>query len=199
MKTKLLLSLIFAVATANAATISFSNFDSGSFAGIAIVDSSGSALGVTSTAQVGYFSDEASVSTGDFTSWVGFGAAANFGGGYDIAGLYSADASASTAGASNFIGKAITTLITSASGTEYLVAKSNQTFGQDNPLFTATYNLFSDSGTSYLFGGTAGPSVDYGTGAQASVATAAAVPEPSTYATLAGLLALGLVMLRRRG
>lgn len=179
MKTKLILSLIFAVATANAATISFSNFDSGSFAGTVIVDSSGSSLGLTSTAQVGYFSDETSASAGDFTSWVAFGAAANFGAGYDIPGLYSADASASTAGASSFIGQAITTFITNSAGTEYLVAKSNQTFGQDNPLFTATYNLFSDSGTSYLFGGTAGPSVDYGTGAQASVATAA-VPEPST-------------------
>ena len=198
MKTKLILSLIFAVATANAATISFSNFDSGSFAGLAIVDSAGTSLGLSSTAQVGYFTDEAAVGGGDFTSWVGFGAAANFGAGYDIAGLYSADASASTAGASSFIGQAITTFITNAAGTEYLVAKSNQTFGQDNPLFTATYNLLSDSGTSYLFGGTAGPSVDYGTGAQSSVATAA-VPEPSTYATLAGLIALGFVMLRRRG
>jgi len=196
MKTKLILSLIFAVATANAATITFTNIDS-SFAGTAIVDSAGSALGLTSTAQVGYFSDETSASAGDFTSWVGFGTG-SFGAGYDIAGLYNVEVSASTAGASSFIGQAITTFITNSAGTEYLVAKSNQTFGQDNPLFTATYNLFSDSGTSYLFGGTAGPSVDYGAGAQASVATAA-VPEPSTYATLAGLLALGFVMLRRRG
>ena len=161
MKTKLILSLILAVATANAATISFSNFDSGSFAGTAIVDSSGSSLGLTSTAQVGYFSDETSASAGDFTSWVGFGTG-GFGAGYDIAGLYNVEASTSTAGASSFIGQAITTFITNSAGTEYLVAKSNQTFGQDNPLFTATYNLFSDSGTSYLFGGTAGPSVDYG-------------------------------------
>ena len=197
MRTKLILSLIFAVATANAATISFSNFDSGSFAGLVIVDSSDAALGLTSTAQVGYFTDEAAVGGGDFASWVGFGAAANFGAGYSIDGLFAADASASTAGASSFIGQAITTFITNSTGDEYLVAKSGQTFGQDNPLFTATYNLFTDS-TTYLFGGASGSAVDFGTGPQSSVATQA-VPEPSTYATLAGLLALGFVMLRRRG
>jgi hypothetical protein len=196
MKTKLILSLIFAVATANAATISFSNIDSG-FDGISIVDSSGVSLATTSTAQVGYFTDEAAVGSGDFASWVGFGAAANFGAGYDYAGLYTADASASTAGSSSFIGKAITTFITNVAGNEYLVAKSSTTFGQDNPLFTASYNLAADA-TTYLFGGAAGPSVDYGLGAKPSVATQA-VPEPSTYATLAGLLALSFVMLRRRG
>jgi hypothetical protein len=61
MKTKLVLSLIFAVASANAATISFSNYDSGSFAGLAIVDSSDTLLGLTSTAEIGYFSDESLV------------------------------------------------------------------------------------------------------------------------------------------
>jgi hypothetical protein len=143
------------------------------------------------------FTDEAAVGSGDFASWVGFGAAANFGAGYDYAGLYTADASASTAGSSSFIGKAITTFITNVAGNEYLVAKSSTTFGQDNPLFTASYNLAADA-TTYLFGGAAGPSVDYGLGAKPSVATQA-VPEPSTYATLAGLLALSFVMLRRRG
>jgi hypothetical protein len=197
MKTKLALSLIFAVASANAATISFSNFDSGSFAGLVIVDSSNNSLGLTSTAEVGFFSDEALASVGDFTTWNSFGSVANFGAGFDIPGLYSGDASASTAGASAFIGQSITTLITNSAGTEYLVAKSDQTFGQDNPLFTATVNIFSDSNISYLFGGSAGSSVDFGTGPQSSIQTAA-VPEPSAYALLGGLLALGCVMLRRR-
>ena len=197
MKTKLALSLIFAVASANAATISFSNFDSGSFAGLVIVDSSNNSLGLTSTAEVGYFSDEALAQAGDFTTWNSFGSVANFGAGFDIPGLYSGDASASTAGASPFIGQSITTLITSASGSEYLVAKSDQTFGQDSPLFTATVNIYSDSGITYLFGGTAGSSVDFGTGPQSSIQTAA-VPEPSAYALLGGLFALTCVMLRRR-
>ena len=199
MKTKLALSLIFAVASANAATISFSNYDSGSFAGLAIVDSSNNSLGLTSTAQIGYFSDESLVASGDFSTWVSFGSAANFGAGFDIAGLFGGDASASTAGTSAFIGKNITTFITNSTGTEYLVAKSAQTFGQDNPLFTATINLFSDTNISYLFGGSAGASVDYGLGAQSSIQTAAVVvPEPSAYALLGGLLALTCVMLRRR-
>ena len=197
MKTKLALSLIFAVASANAATISFSNFDSGTFAGLAIVDSSNNLLGTASTAEVGFFSDEALASVGDFTTWNSFGSVASFGAGYDLAGVYSGDASSSTAGASSFIGQSITTLITSASGSEYLVAKSSQTFGQDNPLFTATVNIYSDSGITYLFGGTAGSSVDFGTGPQSSIQTAA-VPEPSAYALLGGLLALTCVMLRRR-
>ena len=197
MKTKLALSLIFAVASANAATISFSNFDSGSFAGLAIVDSSNNMLGTSSFAQVGFFSDEAQAATGDFTSWNPFGTAASFGGGYELPSIYGGDASSSTAGASAFIGQSITTLITSASGSEYLVAKSAQTFGQDNPLYTATVNLYSDSDITYLFGGIAGSAVDYGTGPQSSIQTSA-VPEPSAYALLGGLLALGCVMLRRR-
>lgn len=198
MKTKLVLSLIFAVASANAATISFSNYDSGSFAGLAIVDSSDTLLGLTSTAEIGYFSDESLVASGDFTTWVSFGSAANFGAGFDITGLFGGDTSTSTAGTSAFIGKNITTFITNSSGTEYLVAKSAQTFGQDNPLFTADINLFSDTNISYLFGGSAGASVDYGTGPQSSIQTAAVVPEPSAYALLGGLLALTCVMLRRR-
>ena len=197
MKTKLALSLIFAVASANAATISFSNFDSGTFAGLAIVDSSNNLLGTSSTAEVGFFSDEALAAAGDFTTWNSFGSVANFGAGYDLSGVYSGDASSSTAGASAFIGQSITTLITSASGSEYLVAKSAQTFGQDNPLFTATVNLYSDSDITYLFGGIAGSAADYGVGLQSSIQTAA-VPEPSAYALLGGLLALGCVMLRRR-
>jgi hypothetical protein len=197
MKTKLALSLIFAVASANAATISFSNFDSGSFAGLAIVDSSNNLLGTSSTAEVGFFSDEAALAGADFSSWNSFGSVANFGAGYDLSGVYTGDASSSTAGASAFIGQSITTFITSASGSEYLVAKSAQTFGQDNPLFTATVNLYSDSDITYLFGGIAGSAADYGVGPQSSIQTAA-VPEPSAYALLGGLLALGCVMLRRR-
>ena len=197
MKTKLALSLIFAVASANAATISFSNFDSGTFAGLAIVDSSNNLLGTASTAEVGFFSDEALASVGDFTTWNSFGSVASFGAGYDLAGVYSGDASSSTAGASSFIGQSITTLITSASGSEYLVAKSSQTFGQDNPLFTATVNLYSDSDITYLFGGIAGSAADYGVGPQSSIQTKA-VPEPSAYALLGGLFALTCVMLRRR-
>ena len=69
--------------------------------------------------------------------------------------------------------------------------------GQDNPLYTATVNLYSDSDITYLFGGIAGSAADYGTGPQSSIQTAP-VPEPSAYALLGGLLALGCVMLRRR-
>lgn len=40
---------------------------------------------------------------------------------------------------------------------------------------------------------------NYTSGGPGATGTVTAVPEPSTYATLAGLLALGFVMLRRRG
>ena len=170
MKEKLLL-YIFIVTNAYSASIEFSNFDSSTFDGLAIVDSTGEMLSTSAIAEVGYFADEAAVRNGDFDSWMQFGSIETFGAGYALLAVYSGSSDASTSGDSSFIGKNITTFITNRARTEYLIAKSSQTFGQDNPLFTATVNLYSDSDISYLFGGTAGPTVDYGAGPQDSIAT----------------------------
>ena len=65
--------------------------------------------------------------------------------------------------------------------------------GDTYSLFTNDWVIPADGANASLTGG--GP---YG-GAAAGTGSVTAVPEPSTYATLAGLLALGFVMLRRRG
>ena len=68
-------------------------------------------------------------------------------------------------------------------GDNYLVFYDNWTVPADGSNLSLT--------------GTGGPSfASYG---QTGTVSGAAIPEPSTYATLAGLLALSFVMLRRRG
>ena len=70
-------------------------------------------------------------------------------------------------------------------------------------LASDTYSIFTDGwtvpadGANLSLTGTGAPSFASSVGA--GTVTGAAIPEPSTYATLAGLLALGFVMLRRRG
>jgi len=190
-----------AVANVQGASVTFSNFDSTTFDALVIADSSGSALGLTSTAAVGFFSNEVAAAAGDFSSWNQLGSSANFGGGFSINGIYTGQGGGAILAGSAFIGQNITTFITSASGSEFLVAKSTATFAVDAPTFIEDMNIFSDTGTSYIFGGLAGPAIDIGAGTgQSSISTAAvvAVPEPSTFAALAGLCALGAVMVRRR-
>lgn len=59
-------------------------------------------------------------------------------------------------------------------------------------------DIANDAGITYLFGGQAGSTIQiFGAGTVPSIRMAA-VPEPSTYAALSGLLALSSVMLRRR-
>lgn len=202
MKNKLICSLSLLVAiSANAAQISFSNFNDGSFAGLAIVDSSDVAITSSGTAAIGYFSDEAAAVAGDFSSWQQLGAAQNFAGAaaFGIAGLFGGeDAFGDILTGSSFVGENITIFITNGTADEWLVAKSSTTFALDNPVFTATVNLFSDVGITYLWGGAAGADLDYGVGLQSTVQTQA-VPEPSAFAAMAGLMALGFVMVRRRG
>ena len=172
MKLKLLLlSFILTAINVYSANIEFSNFDSSTFSGLAIVDSAGEMLSTSAIAEVGYFADEAAARNGDFDSWIQFGSLETFGAGYAFLAVYSGSTDTSISGDSSFIGKNITTFITNRARTEYLIAKSSQTFGQDNPFFTATVNLYSDSDISYLFGGTPGPTVDYGAGSQNSIAT----------------------------
>jgi hypothetical protein len=65
-----------------------------------------------------------------------------------------------------------------------------------------SYSIFTDSSWTSPADGAAvtfGSDLNTLSSAAGASGTVTAVPEPSTYATLAGLLALGFVMLRRRG
>ena len=75
-----------------------------------------------------------------------------------------------------------------------LLTNPNWTFPQSSDLFPVSWGT-SDIGTSAIFGALA-PSA--GVGANPYLQTLAAVPEPGTYAVLAGLAALGFAVWRRR-
>ena len=202
------------VFSANAAQYSFKNIGpSPAFEALGIVDSAGAGLSTDAVVQLGYFTDE-SVATGAaggvFTSWTQFGSdvdaddgISNFAtaGAFSTDGLFNVSISGSILSGSSFIGKSITMFVTNDDGDEFLAAKTNFTFAEDDPLTTGNVDLYdSESITlTYLFGGASytGFTLPSGLGARDAVKTLA-VPEPSTYALLGGLFALTCVMLRRR-
>ena len=183
------------------ATISLSNTNVGAFdVYTPIINSSGALIpyGTTAasgTVEVGYFTAADSVvEAGTFTSFQSFGTSGTMdGAGFDYDGLYTFNSSATIGSGSPFIGQSIYTFITV--GSEYLVVKSGTTFGEDAPNFSADIDIA--AGGTLLWGSFVTNGADIGAGA-VDAYKLAAVPEPSAYALLGGLLALGCVMLRRR-
>ena len=103
------------------------------------------------------------------------------------------------AGSNSVLGSGITYNLTGniAQGNEigvltFASSTTSATAGDTYSLFTGDWYVPADGANATLTGG--GPY-----GGAAVGAGSVAVPEPSTYATLAGLLALSFVMLRRRG
>lgn len=203
MKTYTILSLLIAsVGSLSALTVNFSNVDSGNLgeSWLPIADSSGNAVPFgLGTVSVGYFSNEAAVASGDFSSFVLFGASSTVNGAsLDANGLYQ-DATAQTVGAgSSFIGETLFTFI--SYNNEYLVAKSSVLFFEETgPTDSIGMNINSDAGISYLFGGDTGPNVEVADGAGfVPSITLQAVPEPSAFALIAGCFGFAWVMVRRR-
>ena len=184
-----------------AATISLSNTNSGAFdVYTPVINSSGVVIPAGTTAasgtvEVGYFTDADSVvGDGTFTSFQSFGTAGTVdGAGYGFGGLYTFNSSETTASGSPFIGQSIYTFITV--GSEYLVVKSGISFGEDAPSFAADVDIAAEG--TLLWGNFVTGGADIGAGA-VDAYQLVAVPEPSTFALLGGLLALTCVMLRRR-
>jgi len=203
MKTKLItiLASLIAVAASNAMTVSFSN-SNGSFSNVlAVSTSSGATIADGSgLAAVGFFSDEAAVATGDFSSWVQFGTGSAMGDGAagDAPSVFIASESITVTSGDTFDGQSLFLYV--SFNNEHLVAKSDSvTFTFDNPVSAGEIAL-QDGGFSYLYGGASGPDVDLSGSGNFIVSSVQlqAVPEPSTFAALAGLCALGAVMVRRR-
>ncbi|MCH2073292.1 MAG: PEP-CTERM sorting domain-containing protein [Puniceicoccaceae bacterium] len=202
---KLTLSLLGAsllsAASMFAATISLSNTNVGAFdvynpiingAGALIPAGTSTASG---TIEVGYFTDADSiVEGGTFSSFQSFGTAGTMdGAGFGYDGLYTFNSSETIASGSPFIGQSIYTFITV--GSEYLVVKSGISFGEDAPSFAADVDIAAEG--TLLWGNFVTGGADIGAGA-VDAYQLVAVPEPSTFALLGGLLALTCVMLRRR-
>ena len=197
---KITLSLISAMLLSAtgvfAASISFSNTNSAFDNYQSIVSSTGDRITLgTGSVSIGYFTgSDATISGGDFSSFSSFASGNMNGGGFDLDGMYNIGGSGSIATGSPFVGQNIYTFIEADS--EYLVVKSATTFAVDAPVFNAAIDIASE-GT--LLFGSVGPLVTFGFGdAPAASFQLVAVPEPSAYALLGGLLALGCVMLRRR-
>jgi len=192
------LAITLAASSVSAATITFSNTNTAFDSLLAVVSSTDQVItNGNGSISVGYFTDDTAVSSGDFSSFVQFGSSTTFGAGnaFGVSSIYVGETSQDILAGSSFIDENIYTFVTF--GGDALVAKSTLTFQQDNPTFVAGMDIANDGGISYLFGGTAGPLVDLGGGDVASIRLQA-VPEPSAYAALAGLMALGYVMVRRR-
>jgi len=194
----LLSALLLSASSTFAASISFNNIASDFSTYMPIVDSSGAAISVNSgNVSIGYFTgNDATISGGDFSSFSSFASGNMNGGGYNYDGMFSLTGSGSIATGSSFIGENIYSFITV--GSEYLVVKSSTTFEIDNPVFGPEITIgTSVPGNTLLWGSVATAGGDIGGGA-VDAYQLVAVPEPSAYAALAGLLALGCVLLRRR-
>ncbi len=202
---------LLAGSTLSGASISFSNFDGGFVANLPVGDSGDSAIASgAGFAAIGFFTLSDSAISDSYLSLSSFqalkddfnqfGTGISFGGAtaFNLGGLYNGDASGSIAEHDAFDGQVIYTFIGNgadfASSTELSVVKSTKSFAYDNPTFVETVDI-SKEGTALL--GDTG-AFDIGGGVVPTLLTVAAVPEPSTYAALAGLCALGAVTLRRR-
>jgi hypothetical protein len=196
MKNKLhYLIALFALPFAASASIAISgtalqNVDglSGGDYGILLVDTSGSAFDAAALASINQGLD---LSSG-----------ASFGSNYYVAGTNSA---ASVFGSISLGFSTGTFDIVGASA----VASAGDSFAvltfdgsSSTSVGGTTYEIWTDAGWTLPNDGAAetfgGLYTKYTSGSAGATGTVA-VPEPSTYATLAGLLALGFVMLRRRG
>lgn len=206
-KTIITLGVAGIMLSSNAANITFSNLDTdgGNFRPFA--DSSNNLIpNGGGFAAVGYFTLDDAAITG--ASSVGFLASdfqefgsTTFGGSaaFNADGYFKAELFNGINSGDGFDGENIFAVIgngTSLLGsTELSIVRSDTLFAFDDPLFSYTFNLATESGTALL--GQVGPTTSTAAGSFPTFQTAA-VPEPSTYATIAGLLALSWVMTRRR-
>ncbi|MBB5352535.1 hypothetical protein HNR46_002781 [Haloferula luteola] len=195
MKMKLIGSLVgaLAIAGANAATITLTNFDGTNFSGV--VDSSGSILNSVGFASIGTFSSDPT-SIDDLSSFVQFGNSLSVGANSFISG----DINQSLTSGDSYVGGSVYVVIGNgtdlATSTEFFVWKatsnpSGNVYTEDAPIGGPdTVSLQTSTGT-VLIGGTT--TADFGGGSQTAFQLVA-VPEPS----VALLGALGLLGLARR-
>jgi hypothetical protein len=200
-KIKFILTALFAAGALNAQSINIdfgSTFDGGTFDGLYFADSTNTVYNSNGLITVGYFSDIGGQS--DFVSYLAdftqIGSETAFGA---VNGYLSASAS--------------TTSDVSGQFAYVLVLGGITDFA--NAASATSYSIFGDSGWAALPAGGVPPTVANlltlvpdnivvgsfaasGTSGTLSGITTTAVPEPSTFAALAGLCALGVVMVRRR-
>lgn len=205
------LSLFIASVTIScAASISFQNLNTAGDNGYGLFDSGGTRLptALSANVRIGSFS----VSNTDVTNFWNSGDVAGLDSAFDefgsagisIAdGLFQDSASNTISSGSTFDGQNITFFISSAddftsTSNEYLIFVSDTLFGNDDSgLFTASVNLGEVPGS--LLVGSRDNSFDFGGGSSLlGFNTAAVVPEPSTFALIAGCFGLALAMVRRR-
>lgn len=198
---------------ASAAVVNFQNLNTAGDNGYGLFDESNTRLStdLTENVRVGFFDlTNTEINnlwgSGDLTSldaaFVDFGLS-----GMSIAdGLFQDVANAAITGSSNFINQKITLFVSTSSNfvdenEEYFIFQFDNTFqSDDSGLFTTGVILGEDLGT-LLVGDDNNPNAtfDYGGGsALQGYNTASVVPEPSAFAAIAGILALGWVMVRRR-
>lgn len=196
MKNKLIVSVVgaLAIAGANAATITLTNFDGANYGGVV---GSGDAILTSGFAAVGTFSsDPADIA--DVGSFVQFGNSLGIGANSFIAG----DINGALTAGGDFVGNSVYVVLGNGTNigdsTEFLVWKATanpagNVFTEDAPIGGPdTVSLQIANGT-ILVGGTG--TADFGLGSQQAFKLAA-VPEPSVI-LLGGLGLLGLVRRRR--
>ncbi len=213
---KLFIPAILLIASASSAyssSIAIQNINSSETAGYALFDSAGTLLPdtLTDNIRVGFFNDgfdaAASWATGDLTALntnfntygAEFGIFTGFDGGFQAA---PTDTDAS------FSSKDVTLWVSSNgsfsdTNAEYLIYTfSAKSFPADEVNGSESIILGEDAG-SFLAGagefGNFNHDFGFGGGSLPGFNTVSVVPEPSAYAAIAGFLALGWVMLRRRG
>jgi len=207
MKTKLITTLatVALAGSLSAANVTFSNFapDFSALEAVTLESSGAVVADGTGTVSIGYFAVESDIASARNlaeldSAFTQFGASTSFGGvgAFNIDGLFIGGADQPILSGSSFIGKNIYMYGKNTPTNEAFVYKFTNTFEQDNPLFADTVVLL--DGASLLLGNAiSSPTVDVGLGPDSHVQMVL-VPEPSSAALLAGMLALGSVMLRRR-
>ncbi|MGZ0656683.1 hypothetical protein ACWPKS_13850 [Coraliomargarita sp. W4R72] len=197
----------------NAASITFSNFNSSITEALPVIDDSGAfiadgggyaAVGTFSLSDVAIGAANSSASAFQllkddfqiFADSTSFGGAAAF----NVDGLFKSELAENIDAGNGLIGDTVFAIIGNgsslSSSTLLSVFKSGITFAQDDPLFTFEFDI--SDGASSLLLGEFGAEVDIGAGNSTTLQLVGVVPEPSTYAALAGCFALAWVMVRRR-